>query len=61
MLSCYEIPKHIVEHNMRWKIMSIVLLLMYVLLDCDFDTLLGLLSGIGDKNFNLDNNRNLKI
>jgi hypothetical protein len=41
--------------------MSIVLLLMYVLLDFDFDTPLGLLNGIGDKNFNLDNNRYLKI
>jgi hypothetical protein len=37
--------------------MSIVLLLMYVLLDFDFDIVLGLLSGIGDKNFNLDNNK----
>jgi hypothetical protein len=42
---------------MRWKIMSIFYLLMYVLFD--FDRPLGLLSGIDDKNFNLDNNRNL--
>jgi hypothetical protein len=46
---------------MRWKVMSIVLILMYVLLDFDFDTPLGLLSGIGHTNFNIDNNRNLKI
>jgi hypothetical protein len=61
MVSCYETLKHIVEHNMRWKVMSIVLILMYVLLDFDFDTPLGLLSGIGHTNFNIDNNRNLKI
>lgn len=41
--------------------MWIGLILMYVLLDFGFDAPLGLLSGIGDKNFNLDNNRNLKI
>ncbi len=44
---------------MRWKFMSIFNLLMYVLFD--FDRPLGLLSGVGDENFNLDNNRNLKI
>jgi len=59
MLSCHETLKHIVEHNMRWKFMSIFNLLMYVLFD--FDRPLGLLSGVGDENFNLDNNRNLKI